>query len=442
MPISAPPADAGSPSMLRSIGRNLIWMLASRGVMAVLSLFYLGIVTRSLGVVGFGRFALINGASQTLATLVAFQSWQVIVQYGIGPQERGDHGALGRLFRTTLLVDAIGAVAGALLAWAILETWGDALGIGATLKRATLIFSIVELITVRSTAIGILRLRDKFSLAAVADSVTPVARFVGAIGVAFVHPTVQGFLFAWGAAEVLTAMAFWIMVWRLGDLALLRRARGVRRLVQDNPGIVRFALSTNASSTLNLASKQLPLLLVGAVAGPAAAGVFRLAAQLAQALAKIAQLLSRAAFPEVVKIVAGASPARLGQLLRRLFLGSGITSAAIMAIVLAVGRPVLNLVGGHAFASGWPVMLWLTVAGCLDLATVGVDTVLTALQRAGTVFALRAVGVAALFAASAMLVPLYGTVGVAMAVAAGSAGVALLMALAAMRLARERVPPQ
>ena len=442
MPISAPPADAGSPSMLRSIGRNLVWMLASRGVMAVLSLFYLGIVTRSLGVVGFGRFALINGASQTLATLVAFQSWQVIVQYGIGPQERGDHGALGRLFRTTLLVDAIGAVAGALLAWAILEIWGDALGIGATLKRATLIFSIVELITVRSTAIGILRLRDKFSLAAVADSVTPVARFVGAIGVAFVHPTVQGFLFAWGAAEVLTAMAFWIMVWRLGDLALLRRARGVRRLVQDNPGTVRFALSTNASSTLNLASKQLPLLLVGAVAGPAAAGVFRLAAQLAQALAKIAQLLSRAAFPEVVKIVAGASPARLGQLLRRLFLGSGITSAAIMAIVLAVGRPVLNLVGGHAFASGWPVMLWLTVAGCLDLATVGVDTVLTALQRAGTVFALRAVGVAALFVAAAMLVPLYGTVGVAMAVAAGSAGVALLMALAAMRLARERVPPQ
>lgn len=442
MPISAPPADAGSPSMLRSIGRNLVWMLASRGVMAVLSLFYLGIVTRSLGVVGFGRFALINGASQTLATLVAFQSWQVIVQYGIGPQERGDRGALGRLFRTTLLVDAIGAVAGALLAWAILEIWGDALGIGATLKRATLIFSIVELITVRSTAIGILRLRDKFSLAAVADSVTPVARFVGAIGVAFVHPTVQGFLFAWGAAEVLTAMAFWIMVWRLGDLALLRRARGVRRLVQDNPGIVRFALSTNASSTLNLASKQLPLLLVGAVAGPAAAGVFRLAAQLAQALAKIAQLLSRAAFPEVVKIVAGASPARLGQLLRRLFLGSGITSAAIMAIVLAVGRPVLNLVGGHAFASGWPVMLWLTVAGCLDLATVGVDTVLTALQRAGTVFALRAVGVAALFVAAAMLVPLYGTVGVAMAVAAGSAGVALLMALAAMRLARERVPPQ
>lgn len=442
MPISAPPADAGSPSMLRSIGRNLVWMLASRGVMAVLSLFYLGIVTRSLGVVGFGRFALINGASQALATLVAFQSWQVIVQYGIGPQECGDRGALGRLFRTTLLVDAIGAVAGALLAWAILEIWGDALGIGATLKRATLIFSVVELITVRSTAIGILRLRDKFSLAAVADSVTPVARFVGAVGVAFVHPTVQGFLFAWGAAEVLTAMAFWIMVWRLGDLALLRRARGVRRLVQDNPGIVRFALSTNASSTLNLAGKQLPLLLVGAVAGPAAAGVFRLAAQLAQALAKIAQLLSRAAFPEVVKIVAGASPARLGQLLRRLFLGSGITSAAIMAIVLAVGRPVLNLVGGHAFASGWPVMLWLTVAGCLDLATVGVDTVLTALQRAGTVFTLRAVGVAALFAAAAMLVPLYGTVGVAMAVAAGSAGVALLMALAAMRLARERVPPQ
>ena len=76
------------------------------------------------------------------------------------------------------------------------------------------------------------------------------------------------------------------------------------------------------------------------------------------------------------------------------------------------------------------------MAGGGWLATVGVDTVLTALQRAGTVFALRAVGVVILFAAAAALMPVYGTIGVAMAVAAGSLGVAVLMAMAAMRLAK------
>lgn len=440
MTTPAPPHSA-PPGIMRAAARNLGWLLASRGVLAVLSLFYLGIITRSLGVTGFGRFALITGASQTLATLVAFQSWQVIVQYGVGPQERGDDAALGRLFRASTLVDAGGAAVGIVLAWAILELWGEALGIGETLKRATLIYSVVQLVTIRSTPLGILRLRDKFSLAAIADSVTPLARFVGAIGVWLVHPTVQGFLVAWGAAEVLTAAAYWIMLGRRGDLRLLRKGKGMRRLIDDNPGIVRFALSTNASSTLGLSSKQLPLLIVGAGVGPAAAGVFRLAAQIAQALAKLSQLLSRAAFPEVVRMVKAASTAQLGRMLSRLFMGSALAAVAIMALVAVAGRPVLNLVGGHDFRDAWPVLLWLAIAGCLDLATVGVDTVLTALQRAGTVFALRAVGVVILFGAAAALMPVYGTVGVAMAVAAGSAGVGLLMGLAALRLAKHG-PPQ
>ncbi|MBJ6120429.1 lipopolysaccharide biosynthesis protein [Sphingomonas mollis] len=436
-PSSSPlPSGDSSGGLFRAAARNLGWLLASRSVLAVLSLFYLGIATRSLGVVGFGRFALITGAAQTLATLVAFQSWQVIVQYGVGPLATRDDGALARLFRGSAILDFLGSIVGAGLAWLILDLWGEALGIGATLKRATLIFVIIQLVTIRSTPLGILRLRDRFALAAIADSVTPVARFFGAIGVWLIHPTVQGFLAAWAAAEVLTAATYWIMVARSGDLGLMWRGRGSRHLAREHPGIVRFALSTNASSTLGLSSKQIPLLLVGAAAGPAAAGVFRLASQIAQALAKLSQLISRAAFPEVVKTLRDAPPALLARLMSRLFLGSGLAAVAIMALVLVAGKPVLNLVGGRDFRGAWPVLLWLSVAGCLDLATTGVDTVMTAMQRAGSVFAIRAAGVGVLFGATAMLTPWYGATGVAMAVTVGSAAVAVLMAIAALRLSR------
>lgn len=428
--------------VFRAAARNLGWLLASRSVLAILSLFYLGIITRALGVTGFGRFALITGAAQALATLVAFQSWQVVVQYGVGPLARHDETALARLFRGSALLDLASAVVGSLCAVVILELWSEALGIGPTLKRATLIFAIVQVLTIRSTPLGILRLRDRFSLAALADSVTPVARFIGAILVWLIHPTVQGFLVAWGAAEVLTAAVYWIMVARRGDLRLIRRGRGVRRLPEEHPGIVRFALSTNASSTLGLSSKQIPLLLVGAAVGPAAAGVFRLAAQIAQALAKLSQLLARAAFPEVVRAVKDAAPRDLARILSRMFLASGAAAVVILLLVAVAGKPVLSLVGGRDFRHAWPVLLWLAAAGCLDLATVGVDTVMTALQRAHTVLAIRTAGVALLFAAAFALMPFYGVTGVAIAVTVGSAGVALLMALAAVRLTRARSGPR
>ena len=431
-------ADGVAPTALASVVRNLGWLLASKGFIAILSLFYLGIATRSLGVAGFGRFALIIGAAQTLASLVTFQSWQVIVQYGTGPLAAGDRPALGRLFRGSAIVDLSSAIVGGILAWIILEIWGEMLGIGPTLKRATLIFAAVQLLTIRSTPLGILRLRDRFSLGAVADGVLPVVRFLGAILVAFVHPTVQAFLAVWGAAEVLTAIAYWWFVARDGDLALMRTSRGARRLPYEYPGIVRYALSTNASATLGLSSKQVPLLIVGAAAGVAAAGAFRLAAQLAQALVKLSQMVSRAAFPEMVRMVRDTEAAALRRLLIRLFLASAAAAAIIMVVVLVAGKSVLSLVGGRDFRGAWPLLLWLALAGCLDFATVAVDTVLTALQRAGTVLVIRTAGVVLMLGSTLLLIPLYGATGVAMAVAAGSAAMTLLMAGAAARLPRRR----
>jgi O-antigen/teichoic acid export membrane protein len=430
---SSSPRPAG---LFRAAARNLGWLLASRGVLAVLSLFYLGIATRALGVEGFGRFALITGAAQTLATLVAFQTWQIIIQYGVAPHAAGDRGALGRLFRGCALLDLAGALVGALLAWAILSIWAEALGIAPTLERATLIFSIVQLLTVRSTPLGILRLRDRFALSALADSVTPAARFLGAIAVWLIHPTVQGFLVAWGVAEVLTAAVYWILVARQGDLRLMWGARGSRSLPAEHPGIVRFAVSTNASATLGLSSKQLPLLLVGATAGPAAAGVFRLASQIAQGLGKLSQLISRAAFPEVVRTLRDAPPEALARLIRRLFLGSIVAAGAIMLLVMVAGKPVLSLVGGREFRHAWTMLLWLALAGCLDLTATGVDTVLTAMRRAGRVFAIRLAGVAAMVAMAMLVAPIYGATGIAMAVTTASAVVALLMIVAARQLSR------
>src|SRR3546814_13033080 len=70
------------PGGVRAAARNLGWLLASRGVLAVLSLVYLGVATRTLGAADFGRFAPFTGASQAIAVLVGFQTWQIVVRYG------------------------------------------------------------------------------------------------------------------------------------------------------------------------------------------------------------------------------------------------------------------------------------------------------------------------------------------------------------------------
>ena len=148
---------------LSGIVRNLGWLLASRGVNAILSLIYLAILTRTLGLSGFGKFALLTGTAQLISNGLAFQCWMMIVQYGTTHVANHDDERLSRLFRLAAVLDAASAVLGIAMAWTILHFFAENLGIGRTLSNATLAFNVILLISIRSTPLGILRLRDRFS---------------------------------------------------------------------------------------------------------------------------------------------------------------------------------------------------------------------------------------------------------------------------------------
>jgi O-antigen/teichoic acid export membrane protein len=433
------PGFRDAPKAVISVLQNFGWMLASRGVSAVFSLIYLAIVTRSLGVEGFGKFALITGAAQLLANLLAFQTWQIIVQYGVNHIENNDEERLARLYRGALLLDAVSAFAGIIAAAIILHFFADALGLKDTLARATLIFNIIMLLSLRSTPLGILRLRDRFSLAAAAESATPTFRLIGAITVWLVHPKLQGFLIAWAIAELLTAAAHWYAVQKTGDLKLMtRRGANIRAIFADNPDILRYSLTTNFSQSLGMTTKQLPLFLVGGLTGTAAAGAYRLAAQLARSLTILARMIARAAFPEIVRAVRTHGVAGLSDMLMRSIRVALAASTIAFIIVVLLGQPVLKLVGGVEFGQAYHSLLWLAGAGCLELAIVAFEPAIMAAQRAHLAFFARLAATGVLIGGAVLLEPGMGADGVAAAVFANSVVQSILLALVLLGLIRDK----
>jgi O-antigen/teichoic acid export membrane protein len=416
---------------VRAAGRNLGWLLAGRGTDAVLSLLYLGMATRTLGLTDFGRFTLILGASQSLITFIAFPTWQFVIQYGAKHVLAKDDAALGRLLRGCALLDLASAVLGTILSVVILAAFAGRLGIDARLTGYVLAFAIVQLLSLRSTPLGMLRLRDQYARATWAGSVTPVVRVIGAVAAVFFMPTMVGFLLSWAAAEVCTAVAMWYLAGYCGDLKLMWRAPARQgAFLAENPRFARVAISTNASVSLRLTTNQVPLLMIGAYVGPAAAGAFRLAYQLGMGLFKLAPMLTRAAFPELVRAVRTSHVDQLNRLLRGILFASTAVSLVILLIAAVVGRPLLTLVGGHDYASAYPVLLWIAAAGCLDLATVGFEPVMIALHRAGTVFVIQALTTIVLLLAMVMLTPVYGAVGAAIALFLGGLVTETLLAIA------------
>lgn len=430
------------PGALGRAVRNLGWLLTGKGVGAVLSLVYLGLATRLLGPERFGQFVLILGVGQGIAALAGFETWQIVVRYGAGPVAAGDRDALSRLVALCVTLDIVAALVGCGIAVGGILLFGARLGLPPSLGLPAMLLCAAMLLSIRSTAVGILRLIDRFGAGAAADASTSVARLLGTLAAVAAGVSVRGFLIAWSVAELVTACVYWTTVARTAPgLRLLPGVRRVRRALRENPGILRYAAITSGGATLNGVGKQLAVLIVGAMAGTAAAGAYRLAYQLAQALARVSEMFARALFAEFAKAHVAAASGEAAALFRQTLLAASLCGVAIVAVLLLGGRPLLLLVAGHAYAAAYPLMLLLGCAAALDVAGVGFEPALMAMGRSGLAFGLR------LLVTALLLVGLYagchmaGATGAAWAMLAASALALPLFGRAAWRNLHARDRP-
>jgi O-antigen/teichoic acid export membrane protein len=374
----------------RSIAHNASWLLLGKIVAAILSLIYLGLATRALGKTGFGQFVIILGTGQTIAALVSFETWQILLRFGIDRTDARRTEKLGRLIAFCMTLDLGGALLGTILATVGVRVLGPFFGWSAAVEHDALLFCVLLLVSERSAPIGILRLFDRFGNAAFAETVTPVVRLIGAAIVVSLGASVRGLLAAWAVAEIATAATHWFLAFRLiPPRAGWWNWAGLRAVPGEHPGLWRFAATVNATSTFALVGKQVAVLLVGASVGAAAAGGYRIAHQLGQALANISEMLSRATFTELMRARATQTAQELALLFRRASIMAALTAAVMIAIMLVLGKLLLSALGGGQYASAYPLVLLLGTAAALDAAGVSFEPALLATGRAWLAFRLR-----------------------------------------------------
>lgn len=422
---------------LASIFRNLGWMAGGKTFSAILSMGYLAIATRTLGIDRFGKFALALGMGQAIAALVAFQSWHIVVRYGMPHLVERRRDALARLLNFTFRLDLTSAFIGAVLVCLVMPllAWRFAWTESFTWQAAAM--GVVLVLSTQWTPIGILRLHDRYATAALANSVTPAVRFVGAIIAWQIRASPLTFMAVWALAEALTAAAYWFSALRVykGAWALPDRLRW-RDIAADNPGIRNYAITTNLNSSLELGGKQLAVLIVGLLVTPAAAGGYRLVQQLAQAMAKLSQMMTRAIFPELMR----SRTHREGEQFQDLFAGIWKVTAsgalAVFVLLLVAGKFLLGLIAGPEYLPAYPILLVLGTAAAIDFAAVGFEPALVALGRPGLALKLRAVVTAMLLVSMPLLTLAFGGIGAGFAVLGASVVAFLLLWINARQVMR------
>ena len=343
---------------------------AGKGGRALFMLIAMALTARTLGVTEFGTLVLIHSLILTIAKIARFQTWQALVHYGMKALKDDNTPRLVRIIKFSTLLDILTAFIAFSIVWVVSGPAIKIFGLDPTLSSTIQLYgSVILLMVLNGTPNGVLQLFDRFDRIAWHTIIAPLFRCVGAIYLFMTSGSLFEFLVLWYIAEAAAAMFLIIMgIWtlkkKIPTAHLLERSSS---LLKPEPGIWRYIGGTQLASTLDLSNTQLPILLVGAILGPGATGLYRVAQEFASVLLKPAKnLFGRAFYPDLARLSAqNDTEARRQMVIRTAPLIGGIALFVFMIFVI-FGRQFIELSAGPEFTEAYATMILLCAAGVIS----------------------------------------------------------------------------
>lgn len=402
----------------RSLLKNSSYLAASRGVSAICGIVTTALAARGLGVVMFGMLVLINSYAQAASGIAKFQSWQLIIRYGGPALARSEPIVFQHSIGFAFALDVSSGVLGMLGAVLLLPFVGSWFGLPNQYFWLAMLYCTLLPTMSAATPTGVLRALDRFDLISWQSTVNPIARASLTLNAFLAGLSFPWYVLIWFVTDLGSDLYLWFLAAR--ELKRRELFRGIRPAfgTKTMPGAWRFAINVNLASSLNAARGPIVNILVGVVLSPAAAGLYRVAKTLADAVDKPADLLGKAFFPEVMRLnFAGKKPWKL--MLRSGSFAALIGLAAALMAVLA-GRPLLEAAFGADFVGSYQPLLIMLVGTLLTMIAFPVIPMLYALDQAHVPLVAKALGAIALLACLVPLASRFGVNGAALAYTMGS----------------------
>lgn len=220
-----------------------------------------------------------------------------------------------------------------------------------------------------------------------------------------------------------------LIVWLgIAPLGALRRPSWFAR--ED----VEYGVKAMLAKATNEGSHQLDVIMIGILATAAATADYAVAARLAATVGVLKNLLATVLTPRLGRYSASGRRNALLREFNQVRLVGLVGALAGASILAAFGRPVLQLFG--EYEQSYPLLMILS-AGYVASAGFGSNAAfLTVAGHAGWTLAARAALLGALVVLNLILIPLMGSIGAALSMAAGMAGVNALLGVIIWRLDR------
>ncbi|MEM6356482.1 MAG: oligosaccharide flippase family protein [Pseudomonadota bacterium] len=421
----------------RRIGRTGVVLLGNRATFGLVNLAAAAVAVQAVGLGAFGAVILCHAMARLVGDTLRFQSWQAILSYGTPMLDRGEGGALRRLLGVTVALDLV-ALSVALGLLMLLAPWlGAALDWPPEAQEWMRFYAFTAIFMTSATPTGLLRLTDRFDVLNIQHAANAVIRLAGAAAVLWFGLGLDALFAVWFAAAALSGGWMIARAFMVGYATL--RALPEEGSATLPTGFWRFVLSTNVASSVSSAMMHGSTLAVGAVLGPAAAGLYAIARQISEALAKPAKLLGPVILPAFSETRHNPQDGPGMLMLRALGLGA-LAMTAIVAVMLLAGDVLLSTIFGAEALAAEGLLVLAATAAAVTLWGFALEPAILAAGRADLALLLSLSAAAAYALSLAWLLPTEGLLGAGIALLIHAALLFLGRLLAVRSLIRSRLP--
>lgn len=356
-------------SLFYKLLKNASKLLSGDIIAHALSFVAMVLTARALGPDSYGVLVLIQAYIAIIDKLVNFQSWQALIKYGSDALENNEVYSFKRLIKFGTILDFGSALIGTIVAVFGAHFLGHWMGWEWDVIIMIMIYSTVILFNLSGTPTAILRLFDKFGLFAIQRIIAGLVKLTGVILAYTYSLGLLGFLMVYLLTEIVGYLVLLFMGWRELSLRNLTRVLSpkIRNIGNKYQGLWSYVWTTNFSGSVRMASRRLDTIVIGAMLGTAATGMYEIAKKFANIVNKLSSPLYQAIYPDLAKLWSQDNKKGFVKLgIQSAFFAGGI-ALTVWVLFLILGDWIIYVSVGSDYSAAYPVLIWYLLAIVIEI---------------------------------------------------------------------------
>lgn len=354
------------PSSLKKVLKNAGILLSGNIGANIFGLLSVAIFTHSQGAKIFGYYVLFLAFIEIVDKIFNFQTWQAFIKFATDFQVKNEHHNVMMLLKYSFLVDLISLIVATIISLVLSNYAMNFFDIPKEYYSLLLLMSLTILFKTTEISTGVFRLYDRFKIQAKIAVYSSAIKFTMFALIALVSPSFEMFVYATILAQFITMMMKYYYaksVLNEHNITIVEILKEkVNKPLLKELKIFSFIVYNNFDVAIRMVSRQLDVVILGKLYGAEIVGIYKIAKEIANLIAKLTDPVYQAIYPEFAKMLANGKKLEAKQMAIKISLYAGGAGLVFYGLFALLGEWAIGLAFGKEFLGAYDVTLVYFIA--------------------------------------------------------------------------------